>query len=76
MALAPSTVKKFITGGGRAKNAEVARVLAIRFPELEVFLTRDQAYKERFHMNMFDAVAVGMMAGAEGKSKKTCRRNQ
>lgn len=67
MAYAPSTVKKFITGNGQATKAEVARVLVIKFPDLRVFLTQDRAYKERFHQNMFDAVAVGMMAGAMGK---------
>ena len=48
-------------GDGRALKAEVARVLVLKFPELRVFLTRDGAYKERFHQNIFDAVAPGIL---------------
>lgn len=59
---APSTVKRFICGNGRASKEEVARAVAIRYPELKVFLTQDRAYKERFHQNMFDAVAVASLA--------------
>jgi len=76
MAFAPSTVKEFITGNGRATKAEVARVLVLKFPELRVFLTQDRAYKERFHMNMFDAVAVGMMAESKGKKHQAGRINR
>ena len=67
VSFAPGTVKKFITGNGRAKKAEVARVLVLKFPELRVFLTQDRAYKERFHQNMFDAVAIGMLAATQGR---------
>src|SRR5262249_8228725 len=61
---APSTVKKFICGNGRAGTRQVATVVVSRFPELKVFLTQDRAWKERFHQNMFDAVALGMMVTA------------
>ena len=59
---APSTVKKFITGNGRADKADVARIVVLKYPELKVFLTQDRGWKERFHQNMFDAVALGIMA--------------
>lgn len=59
---APSTVKKFICGNGRASKLEVARVVVSIYPQLKVFLTQDRAWKERFHQNMFDAVALGLMA--------------
>jgi crossover junction endodeoxyribonuclease RuvC len=64
---APSTVKKFICGNGRAGKKQVATVVVSKFPELKVYLTQDRAWKERFHQNMFDAVALAMMtdAGAE-----------
>jgi hypothetical protein len=39
----------------------VARIIVARFPELKVNLTQDRAWKERYHQNMFDAVALGMM---------------
>ena len=60
---APSTVKKMICGNGRASKEEVARVIVSKFPELKVFLTQDRKWKERYHQNMFDAVALGVMAG-------------
>ena len=58
---APSTIKKFICGNGRAGKKQVATVVVSRFPELKVYLTQDRAWKERFHQNMFDAAALGMM---------------
>jgi len=62
----PSTLKKFITGNGRASKMEVSRAVILKYPELNVFLTQDRAWKERFHQNMFDAVALGIMAGSRG----------
>ena len=62
VSFAPSTVKKFICGNGRASKAEVARVVVARFPQLKVYLTQDRAWKEQFHQNMFDAVAIGITA--------------
>jgi crossover junction endodeoxyribonuclease RuvC len=59
---APSSVKKFICGNGHAGKKEVATVVAARFSELKVFLTQDRGWKERFHQNMFDAVALAIMA--------------
>jgi Holliday junction resolvasome RuvABC endonuclease subunit len=59
---APSTVKKHICGNGRASKREVAKVVVAKYPELKVYLTQDRAWKERYHQNMFDAVALGMMA--------------
>ncbi len=67
---APSTVKKFICGNGHAGKRQVATVVVSRFPELKVYLTQDRAWKERFHQNMFDAVALGIMATA-GPLKKS-----
>jgi crossover junction endodeoxyribonuclease RuvC len=61
---APSTIKKFICGNGRASKKEVATVVVSRFPELKIFLTQDRAWKERFHQNMFDAVALAMLTVA------------
>src|SRR5262249_12095256 len=61
---APSTVKKFICGNGRADKKQVATVVVSKYPELKVFLTQDRAWKERFHQNMFDAVALGIMVTA------------
>jgi crossover junction endodeoxyribonuclease RuvC len=61
LSFAPSTVKKFICGNGRASKAEVAKVIISKYPELKVYLTQDRAWKERYHQNMFDAVALASM---------------
>ena len=67
LSYAPSTVKKFTCGNGRASKKEVARVIVSKYPELKVYLTQDRAWKERFHHNMFDAVALGILAKKERK---------
>jgi Holliday junction resolvasome RuvABC endonuclease subunit len=64
---APSTVKKFICGNGRASKKDVAKAIISKYPELKVYLTQDRAWKERYHQNMFDAVALGMMAETRGR---------
>lgn len=58
---APSTMKKAITGNGRATKEEVARVVVSRFPQLKVYLDQNRQWKDRHHQNMFDAVALGLM---------------
>jgi len=63
---APSTLKKFITGNGWASKDGVARVVVSKYPELKVYLTQDRDWKERFHQNMFDAVALAIMAAIRG----------
>jgi Holliday junction resolvasome RuvABC endonuclease subunit len=62
VSFAPSTVKKFTCGNGRASKKEVATIVVARFPELKVYLTQDRDWKERFFQNAFDAIAVGLMA--------------
>jgi crossover junction endodeoxyribonuclease RuvC len=57
---AANTVKKFICGNGRASKKEVARAVIGRFPELAAYLDQDRKWKERYHMNMFDAVALAL----------------
>lgn len=59
---APSTVKKYICGNGRASKKEVAKAVVAKYPELKVYLTQDRAWKEKYHQNMFDAVALGVSA--------------
>lgn len=62
LSFAPLTVKKHIAKDGWARKGEVARAIATKYPELKVYLTRDRGWKERFHQNMFDAVALAEMA--------------
>ncbi|MFA5942294.1 MAG: crossover junction endodeoxyribonuclease RuvC [Candidatus Paceibacterota bacterium] len=58
---APNTVRKFVCGNGRAGKEEVARAVALRYPELKVYLTQDRKWKATYHRNRFDAIALGMM---------------
>ena len=62
LSFAPSTVKKFIAKDGWAKKKEVAKALCSKYPELKVYLTQDRGWKERYHQNMFDAVALAETA--------------
>jgi len=65
LSFAPSTVKKFIAKDGWAKKKEVAKAICSKYPELKVYLTQDRGWKERYHQNMFDAVALAEMAMAQ-----------
>lgn len=70
MLFAPSTVKKAITGNGRATKKQVAAVVVSLYPELKAYLHHDPKWKQRFHHNMFDAVAVGLTAlGSVSRSR-------
>lgn len=59
---APSTVKKSVTGYGWATKQQVAQMVVYRYPELKAYLLRDRGWKSLHHSNMFDAVAVGLVA--------------
>jgi crossover junction endodeoxyribonuclease RuvC len=65
VAYAPSTIKKIICGNGHADKAQVALVVVSRFPELKAYVGLNRAWKERFHQNMFDAVALGIVVTAK-----------
>lgn len=67
---ASNTIRKAICGNGRASKEDVARVLVSRFPELRVYLTQDRKWKVRYHQNMFDALALGLM------TVKSCSKQQ
>lgn len=61
LTFAPNAVKKAIAGYGWATKEQVAKAVVARYPELRAYLIHDPKWKERFHENMFDAVALGMM---------------
>ena len=69
LSFSPSTVKKFIAKNGWARKQEVAKVIASKYPELKVYLTQDRGWKERFHLNMFDAVALALVAAKYAKAR-------
>jgi crossover junction endodeoxyribonuclease RuvC len=56
----PRTVRRVVCNNGNSRKKEVARTLAVRYPELKVYLTSDRKWKVRYHLNMFDAVACGL----------------
>ena len=58
---APNVVKKAICGHGWATKADVAKAVVARYPELRAYMVHDRKWRERFHANMFDAVALGLM---------------
>jgi len=60
MAYAANTVRKHVCGNGAASKDEVAKVVVSYFPELKPYLTSDRKWKEKFHRNMFDAIALGL----------------
>ena len=60
--LAANSVRKLICGNGAASKDDVARAVVSHYPELRPFLTSDRRWKERYHRNMFDAVALATAA--------------
>ena len=70
LSFAPSTVKKTVTGSGKASKRAVARVVVSRYPELRAFIGQDRKWKERYHSNMFDAVALGITANESFRAHK------
>ena len=57
---AASTVKKHLTGDGRAGKMEVAWTVARRYPELRAYLRQKAKWRARYHANMFDAIALAL----------------
>jgi hypothetical protein len=51
----------------------VAIAVAHRFPQLRVYLTQDRRWKEKFWLNMFDAVALALHHQALGKPPSRSR---
>ena len=62
LSYAPTTVRKFICGNGWASKKDLSQVIVAIYPELKIYMTQDKKWKERYHQNMFDAVALGLMA--------------
>ena len=57
---APQTVRKSLIGNGRATKREAAIAIGIQYPALRLYLNQDRKWKERFWLNMFDAVALAI----------------
>jgi Holliday junction resolvasome RuvABC endonuclease subunit len=67
VSLATNTVRKHVCGNGAASKEEVAKAVVSKYPELKPYLTSDRKWKERYHWNMFDAVALGIAVGKKGQ---------
>jgi Holliday junction resolvasome RuvABC endonuclease subunit len=57
---AAKTVRKCICESGKATKRETAKVICSKFPELQIYLTQDRIWKEKYWLNVFDAVALGL----------------
>ncbi|SYZ71881.1 putative Crossover junction endodeoxyribonuclease RuvC [Candidatus Zixiibacteriota bacterium] len=57
---AAGTIKKTVTGDGRATKRIIARVVSAKFKELKVYRESHIHWKERYNQNLFDAVACGL----------------
>ena len=57
-----SAVKKALTSNGRASKEEVARACVRLFPQLKAYLRQTAKWRVQYHGNMFDAVALGLVA--------------
>lgn len=57
---AANTVKKEITADGRATKRALSKVVCVRYPHLNAFRNTGRKWKDRYHQNMFDAIAVGL----------------
>lgn len=57
---APKTIRKLVCGDGKATKKRTARILANRYPELDIYLQQDYRWKEKYWLNAFDAIAAGL----------------
>lgn len=78
----PTMVRKIVCGDGWARKRETARVVANQFPELREYLVEAKWYserqRERYWMNLFDAVAVALACyrkEVDGKINRTLRKS-
>ncbi len=58
---AVNTIRKIVCGDGHTKKQDVAKILVSIYPELRAYILENDNLKNRFHQNMFDAVAVGVL---------------
>ena len=61
LSFAANTVRKKICGNGSVSKDDIAKVIVSQFPYLNPYPTSDRKWKEQFHRNMFDAIALGLM---------------
>ncbi|RIK82245.1 hypothetical protein DCC62_00440 [candidate division KSB1 bacterium] len=68
----PKTVRKYACGDGKATKRKTATILITRYPELSILLDQKYRWKEKYWMNAFDAIALGLthvLATKEGNRR-------
>jgi len=72
----PTRVRSLLCQEGRATKQVVARLLADRFPELARYLATGSRRQEKYWLNMFDAIAVGVVCAEaiDGDTAKSGRQ--
>lgn len=63
-AIAPTSVKKAVAGNGHASKRAVAAAVCKSWPQLRAFTGCGRLWKDRYHSNMFDAIAVAVVAAS------------
>lgn len=58
---AANTVRERICGNGKATKEDIAKILIAYYPELKPYFYINNKWDKDFHLNMFDAVALGML---------------
>jgi Holliday junction resolvasome RuvABC endonuclease subunit len=53
------TVRKNVCNNGNSTKKEMAKVIAIIYPEMKAFLESNRIWKERYYLTSFCAVACG-----------------
>lgn len=59
---APAAVRLVLCGNGRATKDDVAAIIVRRFVDLERWVLPAAPERRRYWLNMFDAIAVGVVA--------------
>jgi Holliday junction resolvasome RuvABC endonuclease subunit len=54
------TIRKVVCNNGNATKRELARMIAVRFPEMRAYLESNRRWRERYYQNIFDAIACGL----------------
>ena len=58
---ATNTVRKQICGDGKASKEDIAKLLILLYPQLKPYFSNNRKWDVQFHLNMFDAIALGLM---------------
>ncbi|MFH0804633.1 MAG: crossover junction endodeoxyribonuclease RuvC [Patescibacteria group bacterium] len=54
------TIRKAVCNDGNATKRELARTIAVRYPEMRAYLESNRRWRERYYQNSFDAIACGL----------------